>query len=113
MASNEVRSGSEKSLGRLKLLVLLALTGAGLAATAGLILLLAQPSAGSGLEATLGIAAAFGGLSAAAFSIAAAIYAQVKGLWGLAPKPIRYALSILITIAVATTLWNWIMRLLT
>ena len=112
MASTEERAGTEKSLDRLKMLVWLAVAGAVLAATAGLVLLVAEPDPGSGLEATLGIAAAIGGLSAAGFSIAAAIYAQVKGLWSLAPKPIRYALWVLIAIGVAVTLWNWATNLL-
>ena len=84
-----------------------------MAAIAGLVLLVAEPDAGSGLEGTLAISAAVGGLSAAVFSIVAAIYAQVKGLWGPAPKPIRYALWILIAIGVAMTLWNWGTNLLT
>lgn len=107
MASNEMRSGSEESVSRLKMLVWLAVAGAVLAVVAGLVLLVAEPDAGSGLEGALGIAAALGGLSAAGFSIAAAIYAQVKGLWGLAPKPIRYALWTLIGIGIAITLWSW------
>jgi hypothetical protein len=102
-----VGSGSEKSLRRLTMLVWLAVAGAVVAAMAGLVLLAAEPDAGSALEGTLAIAAAVGGLSAAGFSIAAVIYAQVKGLWALAPKPIRYALWILIAIGVAMTLWNW------
>jgi hypothetical protein len=107
MTSREVRSGSEESLGRLKMLVWLAVAGAVLAAVAGLVLLVAEPDAGSVIEGVLAIAAVVGGVSAAVFSITAAIYAQVKGLWGLAPKPIRYALWILIAIAIARTLWNW------
>ena len=113
MTSNEVVSGSERSLRRLTMLVLLAVAGAVVAAIAGLVLLVAEPDAGSGLEGTLAIAAAVGGLSAAGFSIAAAIYAQVKGLWTLAPKPIRYVLWTLIAIGVAMTLWNWGTNLLT
>jgi hypothetical protein len=95
------------------MLVWLAVAGAGVAAIAGLVLLVAEPDAGSGLEGTLAIAAVVGGLSAAGFTIAAAIYAQVKGLWALAPKPIRYVLWTLIAIGVAMTLWNWGTNLLT
>jgi hypothetical protein len=107
VASNEVGSGTEQSLSRLKMLVWLAVAGAVLAAIAGLVLLAAEPDAGSTAEGALGIAAAVGGLSAAGFSIAAAIYAQVKGLWGLAPKPIRYVLWVIIAIGVGMTLWSW------
>jgi hypothetical protein len=108
-----MHSGTEQSLSRLKVLVWLAVAGAVLAAVAGLVLLATEPETGSATEAALGIAAALGGLSAAGFSIAAAIYAQVKGLWGLAPKPIRYALWVLIAIGVAVTVWNWATNLLT
>jgi hypothetical protein len=95
------------------MLVWLAVAGAVLAGVAGLVLLVAEPDDGSGIEGALAIAAAIGGLSAAAFSITAAIYAQVKGLWGLAPKPIRYALWTLIAIGVGMTLWSWGTNLLT
>ena len=71
-------SVDERSMGRLKMLIWLAVAGVVVAAAAGLILLVAAPEAGSGAKATLGLSAAVGRLAAAAFSIAAAIYAQVR-----------------------------------
>jgi hypothetical protein len=95
-------------MGRLKMLIWLAVGGVLVASGAGLILLVAEPEAGSGVEATLGVSAAVGGLAAAGFSIAAAIYAQVKNLWRYAPMPIRVALWTLIAIGVGVTLWSLI-----
>ena len=108
MRSNEMTSVDERSMGRLKMLIWLAVAGVVVAAGAGLILLVAVPEAGSGAEATLGLSAAVGGLAAAGFSIAAAIYAQVKGLWRSAPMPIRVVLWILIAIGIWITLWSLI-----
>ena len=105
---NEMTSVDEQSMGRLKMLIWLAVAGVVVAAGAGLILLVAVPEAGSGAEATLGLSAAVGGLAAAGFSIAAAIYAQVKGLWRSAPTPIRVVLWILIAVGVGITLWSLI-----
>ena len=108
MGSNEMSSVDERSLGRLKVLVWLAVFGVVVAVLAGVILLVAEPEPGSGAEAALGLAAAIGGLSVAGFSIAAAIYAQVKGLWRFAPTPIRVVLWILIVVGIGITLWSLI-----
>jgi len=67
-------------------LIGLAILGVLVAVVAGLVLLLAEPEAGSTWEATLGLSAAVGGLSAAVFSIATVIYVQVKNLWRFVPS---------------------------
>lgn len=108
MDSNDMTAVDEQSTGRLKMLIWLAVAGVVVAAGAGLILLVAAPEAGSGVEATLGLSAAVGGLAAAGFSIAAAIYAQVKGLWRLAPMPIKVVLWILVAVGIGITLWSLI-----
>ena len=72
MESNEMALTDEQSLGRLKILIPLAIIGAFIAAVVGLTVRLAAPEAGSGIEGALGLAAAVGGLSAAAFAIATA-----------------------------------------
>ena len=92
--------------------ILLALGGftALAAATAGILLLIVDPEAGSGTESTLGLTAAVCGLSTAALVGAAAIYAQVKNLWRFAPTWFRYiawaALIVAAIIAVITSIVN-------
>ena len=74
-----------------KTLVGLAIFAALTAATAGVVLLIANPDSGSTMESTLGFTAAVAGLSTAAFAVAALIYAQVKNLWQNVPTWIRTA----------------------
>lgn len=92
-------------------LVALAVLGVLVAVVAGLVLLLAEPEAGSTLEATLGAAAALGGLSAAVLSIATVIYVQVKNLWRFVPSWIRLAVMALVIVGIAITVVSWIQSL--
>ena len=75
---------------------------------AGLILVLAEPDAGSNAEAVLGITAAVAGLSTAFFVIAGLIYMQVKNLWRFMPTWLRIAAWVVIALGVALTLWGWV-----
>ncbi len=97
-----------KSMERLKLLTLLAVAALAVSVIAGLLLLALEPASGSSAEAGLGIAAAIGGIATGVFVVAAAIYAQVKNLWQLAPIGIRIVLWGFIAVGVALTLWNLI-----
>ena len=97
-----------RELRNVKTLIGLAIFSALVAAVAGLVLLIVAPEEGSVAEGTLAIAAAIGGVSTAGFSIAAAVYAQIKNLWRFAPVWVRVLAWVLIIYAVATTVWNWI-----
>jgi hypothetical protein len=79
----------ERSLERLT--VLFGLAGASLliAVFAGLVLWIADPEAESTAEGTLETIFAVGGLATGALAIAAVIYAQIKGLWRVAPSWMR------------------------
>lgn len=83
-----------------------ALSGAVIAAVAGLALAVTGPSGGTGIEAALGIAAASGGILAAAATVFAAIYAQVHNLWRHFPLWVRVAAWGVIAYAVLTMLWT-------
>lgn len=97
-----------QSLDRLKLLVWLAVAALTVSVIAGVLLLLLEPASGSSAEAALGVAAAIGGIATGVFVVAAAISAQVKNLWRLAPIGIRIVLWAFIAIGVALTLWSLI-----
>lgn len=97
----------DRELRNARILIALAVAGVLAALMAGAVLLIADPTSGSNAEAALGLTAAIGGLSAAVFAVAAAIYAQVKNLWRYAPTWLRVAASIVVLVAVATTLWSW------
>jgi membrane associated rhomboid family serine protease len=79
-----------------------------IAALAGIVLVIAEPEAGSSADAILGITAAISGLAVAAFVIGGLIYAQVKNLWRFMPMWLRVAAWIVIGVGVAITLWNLI-----
>jgi hypothetical protein len=90
----------------LMVLVALAIAAALVALGAGLILLIADVAAGSNEEATLGFIAAISGLTTAALSIAALVYAQIRNLWRFAPTWFRAAAWVLIVVGIVITVWN-------
>jgi len=91
----------DRQLHRFWLVVGLAGLAAGVAATAGAALWIADPDPGTRPEEMLGLAAAVGGLLTGVLFGVAAIYAQVKNLWRFAPNWFRYAAwAALIVIAV-------------
>ena len=98
----------KQHLKNLMLLVGLAIAAALVALGAGLILLIANVAAGSTEEATLGFVAAISGLTTAALSIAALIYAQIRNLWRFAPTWFRTAALVLIVVGIVITIWNQI-----
>jgi hypothetical protein len=99
---------STQSLDRFKLLVWLAVAALGVSVIAAALLLVVDPASGSSTEAVLGVTAAIGGIATGVFVVAAAIYAQVKNLWRLAPIGIRIVLWGFIAVWVALTAWNLI-----
>lgn len=107
-----VSTAAEPELRRLKILVGLAIASLLTAVLAGIVLLAASPADGSTIEGALGLTAAAAGLSTAGFSIAAAIYAQVKGLWRYAPNWIRQTLWVVIALAITATVLNLIDQIL-
>jgi hypothetical protein len=106
MTSHVLSTTDKQSLDRLKVLVWTALAAVAVAVVAGSLLLVLDPASGSSTEAALGVAAAVGGITSGVLVIAAIIYAQVKGLWQLAPLGIRIVLWAFIAVGVAVTLWN-------
>jgi hypothetical protein len=108
MTTQTMATADKQSLGRLKLLVWLAVGAAVVAALAGVLLLLLDPASGSSTEATLGAAAAVSGLATGALAITAFVYAQAKNLWRFAPPAIRIVVWVFIAAGIALTLWNLI-----
>jgi hypothetical protein len=108
MTSDTSTTNDTQSLDRLKLLVWLAFAALAVSVTAGVLLLALGPASGSSAEALLGVTAAIGGIATGVFVVAAAIFAQVKNLWQLAPVGIRIVLWGFIAVGVALTLWNLI-----
>ena len=106
MTRDSSSASDAQSLSRLRLIVWLAVASVTVSVLAGVLLLILDPDTGSSTEATLGIAAAIGGISAGVLVIVALIYAQVKNLWRLAPLGIRIVLWVFIAIGVAFTMWN-------
>ena len=98
----------KQHLRTLMVFVVLAIVAALVAVGAGLILLIADVTAGSTEEATLGFVAAVSGLATAALSIAALIYAQIRNLWRFAPTWFRTAALVLIVVGIVITIWNQI-----
>lgn len=96
-----------KALSNVKTMVGLAFLAALISAGAGVVLWLADPAAGTTMEAALGFTAAISGLGAAAASIAAAVYMQIKGLWKYAPTWIRASVMLLVAIGIAVTVTGW------
>jgi hypothetical protein len=88
--TSEMAPSDRKHLDRLMILVWSAVT-------AGLLVLVLDPDAGSTNEAVL--------------AIAAFIDAHVKNLWGFVPTPIRALLWVLISVGMATSLWKLISQL--
>lgn len=103
---------AERELRTVKVLIGLALASLLTAALAGLVLFTIPPADGSTIEGALGFTAAVAGLATAGFSIAAAIYAQVKDLWRYAPGWIRQTLWVVIALAVTATVLNLIDQVL-
>jgi membrane associated rhomboid family serine protease len=108
MTSHAPTTAEKQSLDRLRLLILLAVTAVMIAVAAGALLLILEPTSGSTTEATLGVAAAIGGIASGVLVIASFIYAQVKNLWRLAPIGIRIVLWVFIAVGVGVTVWNLI-----
>jgi hypothetical protein len=97
-----------RQLRNFKALIGLAILTTMIAALAGLLLFLIDPSDGSTTEKVLGLTAATSGIATGALAIAAAIYAQVKNLWRYVPTWGRAAAWVLIISAVA---YSWIRAL--
>lgn len=87
--TQDVSAADRRSLAVVGAIGGLAVLGALVAATAGIILLVAAPEAGSSMESRLGFTAAGAGISTAVFAVAALIYAQVRNLWRYAPSWVR------------------------
>jgi len=111
MTTDSSSAAEAQSLGRLRLLIWLAMASVTVSIVAGMLLLVLEPESGSSTEAALGIAAAIGGVATGALVIVALIYAQVKNLWRLAPIGIRVVLWVFIAVGVAITLWNVVSQL--
>lgn len=105
-------TSAQPELRTVKVLMALAIASLLTAALAGLALVTISPATGSTAEGALGLTAAVAGLATAGFSIAAAIYAQVKGLWRYAPNWIRQILWVVIALAVTATVLNLIDQIL-
>ena len=89
-----------------KSLIALAVLGALTAVAAGLVLIIATPESGSSAEGARGFTAAAGGMSAAVFAGAAAIYAQIRNLWQYAPGWVRVAAWSVLAFAILSGLWR-------
>lgn len=111
MTTHASTSDIQQSLDRLKLLVWSAAAAAAVAVSAGVLLLIFEPTSGSAAEAALGFAAAIGGLATGSLLIAAAIYAQNKNLWQLAPIGVRIGLWALIGLGIVVTLSSQISQM--
>lgn len=99
-------SDVDRALARLK--VLFGLAGATLlvAVLAGLALWIADPEVGSTADDTLESIFAVSGLATGALAIAAVIYAQIKGLWEVAPAWMRVTAWTFIGLVVVRAIWN-------
>lgn len=94
-----------------KVLIGLAVLAAIIAASAGMVLLVAAPEPGSTTEGILGFTAAASGMATAVFAGAAAIYAQIRNLWQFAPPWVRAGAWALIVFAVISSLWSSITQM--
>lgn len=102
---------SDRATTRALQLVAAAIVTTAIAAAAGLSLLAIDPGDGSAVEGTLGITAAVSGLATAALVIAAAVQAQVHGLWKRVPISGRAVLWALIALGIARTIWSQVSHL--
>ena len=112
MTSAGADQQDDKALSNVKMMIGVAIIAVLVATIAGIVLWLADPVAGSTSEAALGFTAAIGGLGAAAASISAAVYMQVKGLWKYAPAWVRGAVMLLVVIGIVVTVTGWINQLI-
>jgi hypothetical protein len=96
---------------RTKRIGLAALATTTIAAVAGLCLPLADPAAGSTLEAIFGFTAAVSGLLTAALVVVACIYASVKGLWSRLAVNWPYVVWAFLAIGIARTIWSQVSNL--
>lgn len=96
----------QRHLRTLKTLAVGAVLTTLIAIAAGIVLIIADPQAGSSFEAALGFTAAVAGLTTAALAVSAAIYAQVRNLWKYVPTWLRMIAWALILYGIAMTLWN-------
>jgi hypothetical protein len=99
-------ASDEKAMRTAVALFTAALISIMIAAVAGLVLVVAEPEAGSTGEAILGVTAAISGLAVAGFVIGGLIYVQVKNPWRFMPIWLRIAAWLVIGIGIAITLWN-------
>ncbi len=83
----------------------LAITALVLALVTGIWLLVADPEEGSGLNHGLSAAAAIGGIGTGVMIGAAALWAQIRGLWEHGPRWVRWGgyTAIAVAIVVAVT----------
>jgi hypothetical protein len=112
MTTTAATQQDRNGLRNVKMMIGLAIFAALASATAGIVLWLTDPVAGSTSEAALGFTAAIGGLGAAAASISAAVYSQVKGLWKYAPAWVRGTVMLLVVIGIVVTVTGWINQLI-
>lgn len=94
----------EAGIRRLKSLLAAAAALCGVAALAGISLLLLDPAPGSTIEGTLGVTAAVTGLGTGALAIASVIYAQSRNLWRFAAGWLRWLVMGLVLIAIARSI---------
>lgn len=90
---------------------LAAAASAAVALLAGLCMLVADPAAGSTVEATLGFTAALSGLLTAALVFVAVVHASVNGLWSRLPINWRYVVWALLAVGIARTIWSQVSNL--
>ncbi|MGI9646893.1 MAG: hypothetical protein ACR2OI_00070 [Acidimicrobiia bacterium] len=100
----------ERQLQRFWMVLGLAGLAAGVAATAGLALWIADPEAGTSPEEVLGVVAAASGLLAGILFGVAAIYAQVKNLWRFAPNWFRYAAWVVLIVLAIVAIVSSVLR---
>ena len=101
MTEQGAPSTDDRAMTRFKGLMVAAISMAVVPIVALLILLIADPRKDTAPYNALGGIAAIGGLATALLFGAAAIYAQVKGLWSRAPKALRYtSWAVLIALAI-------------
>ncbi len=87
-------------------IVALAISTTVVAVAAGLVLLIVDVEAGSNLEAALGLTAAISGIVTGVLWAGAAVYAQIKGLWGFAPQWFRIAVVVVLGGLLLITLFS-------
>lgn len=88
-----------------RLLIYAALVATAVAVIALVWLTLVDPAEGTMLYDTLGPVAAFSGISAGVLFGAAAVWAQIKGLWEYAPRRVRIGATAAIVVVVAVGLY--------